>query len=173
MFTPIQQAHFNDWANRRIYSCCEKLSEEQLELNRNAFFNSIAGTLNHLLLVDILYMDRLKGQPSRFKKLNERVGHSFKEIKTLQVTQDAEYVNYFSNFEIDNLEKEICFKTLLANSELWRVPMRIYLANLFQHQVHHRGQIHNLLSQANLDPPPIGFVEFAIEHQLIPSPIIS
>ena len=55
------------------------------------------------------------------------------------------------------------FYTLLDQPEYWEVSQRLYFSNLFQHQAHHRGQVHNMLSQAGLEPPPIGYIEYHVE----------
>ena len=53
----------------------------------------------------------------------------------------------------------------MDQAEEWRVPLRVYLANLSQHQVHHRGQAYALLNQAGVDVPSIGFIEFCMDEK--------
>ncbi len=171
MFTPTQHAAFHAWANRRLHAACATLDEATLAADRGAFFGSILGTLNHVLLVDILYMDRLQGRPSRFARLDEPVCATFAELRVRQAEQDRLYADWAAALPADALDGSVRFTTLLAEPEVWTVPMRVYLANLFQHQTHHRGQAHNLLSQEGVDPPPIGFVEYAIEAGLVPRPV--
>lgn len=171
MLTPQQHAGFHAWANRRLHAACATLSEERLAADRGAFFKSILGTLNHILLVDILYMDRLTGRPSRFRRLDEPVCASFAELRVRQAEMDRVYADWVATLTPQALDGNVTFRTLLDEPQIWTVPMRIYLTNLFQHQAHHRGQAHNLLSQEGLDPPPIGFVEYAIEEGLVPPPV--
>ena len=171
MFTPTQHAAFNAWANRRLHAACAGLDEAALCADRGAFFGSILGTLNHVLLVDRLYLDRLHGRRSPFRRLDESVCASFAELRAAQAEQDRSYAAYFEALAPAALDDTVTFRTLLDEPQEWTVPMRIYLANLFQHQSHHRGQVHNLLSQAGVDPPPIGFVEYAIEAGLVPPPV--
>jgi uncharacterized damage-inducible protein DinB len=170
MFTPVQHAAFNAWANRRLHAACATLDESRLQADRGAYFKSILGTLNHILLVDILYMDRLEGRPSRFKRLDEAVCVSFAELRPRQDAQDQAFERYVQALTPQALDGVVRFQTLLAQPQIWTVPLRIYLTNLFQHQAHHRGQAHNLLSQEGLDPPPIGFVEYALEEGLVEPP---
>jgi uncharacterized damage-inducible protein DinB len=171
MFTPMQHAGFNAWANRRLHAACASLPQERLSADRGAYFGSILGTLNHILLVDILYMDRLCGRPSGFKRLDEVLCAGFAELRERQAAQDRVYAEYVAALPPGALEGAVTFRTLLDAPQVWTVPMKIYLANLFQHQAHHRGQAHTLLSQEGLDPPPIGFVEYAIEDGLVPPPV--
>ncbi|MGE0798369.1 MAG: DinB family protein [Lautropia sp.] len=170
MFTPLQHAGFNTWANGRLHAACALLPEQTLAAERGAYFKSILGTLNHILLVDILYMDRLTGSPSRFRRLDEPVCQTFAELRPRQHAQDRAYADYFAAMSPTALDHDVTFRTLLDEPQVWTVPMRIYLANLFQHQAHHRGQAHNLLSQEGVEPPPIGFVEYAIEAGIVPPP---
>jgi hypothetical protein len=60
-------------------------------------------------------------------------------------------------------EGTVGFYTLLDDPEYWEVSIWLYYSNLFQHQTHHRGQAHNMLSQCGLSPPSIGYIEFHVE----------
>lgn len=170
MFTPTQHAAFNTWANQRLLGACATLSDARLRADRGAYFKSIWGTLNHILLVDMLYLDRLQGRASHFKRLDETVCLDFLELRGLQTEQDRLYTAYVDTLTPAALDRDVRFRTLLADAQMWTVPMRLYLSNLFQHQAHHRGQVHNLLSQEGLDPPPLGFVEYALEAGLVAPP---
>ena len=67
MFTALQHAAFNTWANGHLYAACAQVGEPAIHADRGAFFHSIFGTLNHILLVDTLYMTvcRASRVPSR------------------------------------------------------------------------------------------------------------
>ncbi len=171
MFTPRQFGQFNTWANQRLYAACEQVREEAVRADRGAFFRSIFGTLNHILLVDILYMDRLQGRRSGFKGLDDTLCDSLQALREAQVGQDAAYRQYLASLTDEVLTGDVTFTTLLANPQVWTVPMRVYLTNLFQHQAHHRGQVHNMLSQCGIDPPPIGFVEYCVESGELAKPV--
>ena len=170
MFTPAQHADFNAWANERLHGACAQLDEERLRADVGAFFRSILGTLNHILLVDLLYMDRLHGRTSPFKGLDEPVCASFAELRVRQAEQDRRFIDYVASLSAHALQGQVRFRTLLSKPKIWTVPMSLYLANLFQHQAHHRAHVHNMLSQQGVEPPPIGFVEFAIEAGLVAPP---
>lgn len=162
---PRRMAEFKAWANPRLHAACATLSPQALNENRCAFFASILGTLNHIVLVDLLYQERLIGQrPSRFKSLDETVEADLTDLSAAQRDIDAFYIEYTSALDEARLEEPVGFYTLLDEPEYWEVPLRTYFSNLFQHQVHHRGQTHNMLSQAGIEPPPIGFIEFEVER---------
>lgn len=86
---PNTLARFNAWANARLHGICAQLPPDQVAKDRGAFFGSILGTLNHILLVDILYRERLEGVPSRFKSLDETLHDTLPELTAHQREEDA------------------------------------------------------------------------------------
>ena len=156
-------AQFNAWANNRLHTICAELSENEIKLDRGAFFNSIFGTLNHILLVDILYRERLLGIASNFQTLDEILFDEFDELINKQMEEDKRWIEITKGLPRKSLEDKIGFWTLLDKPDRWEVPKHIYFTNLCQHQCHHRGQIHNMVSIAGLEPPPIGYIEYRID----------
>jgi uncharacterized damage-inducible protein DinB len=160
---PNTLAEYNSWANRRLYASCEKLTSTQITEDRGAFFNSILGTLNHILLVDILYRERLEGVRPTFKTLDEILHHDFRSLSTVQAKEDQRWIALTKAIDSDTMDETIGFWTLLDKPDRWEVPKHIYFTNLCQHQAHHRGHVHNMVSQSGIEPPPIGYIEFRIE----------
>jgi uncharacterized damage-inducible protein DinB len=160
---PNTLAEFNRWANRHLHSACAKLMPAQIAEDRGAFFKSILGTLNHILLVDILYRERLEGVRSTFKTLDEILHDDFPSLSAHQSEEDQRWVALTKDINPDTLDETIGFWTLLDNPDRWEVPKHIYFTNLCQHQAHHRGHVHNMISQTGIEPPPIGYIEFRIE----------
>ena len=160
---PHRMAEFSNWANSRLLAAAATLSTQALSADRGAFFDSIIGTLNHILLVDLLYRERLEGQqPSRFGALNEILHADVHALSAAQQASDAWYLDYTSKLDEQALATPVGFSTLLEQPEYWEVSHSTYFSNLFQHQVHHRGQAHNMLPQANIEPPALGFIEFEV-----------
>ena len=161
---PHTTALFSAWANQRIHAACAALSAAEIALDRGAFFGSILGTLNHILLVDLLYRERIEGEKTRFASLDQILHEDVDELAQAQAASDAYYAQLLRSMTAAELDEAQGFFTLLDEPEYWEVPRWVYYSNLFQHQVHHRGQVHNMLSQAGIDPPPIGFIEYQLEH---------
>ena len=162
---PQRMADFSAWANARLHAAAATLPAEAVAEDRGAFFDSILGTLNHILLVDLLYRERLEGvAPGRFGALNEILHADLGALTEAQRASDAWYREYTAGLDEAALEQPVGFTTLLEEAEYWEVSHATYFSNLFQHQVHHRGQAHNMLSQAGIEPPPIGFIEFEVER---------
>ena len=153
-------AHYNAWANKRIYAVAGELTPDKLTEDRRGFFKSILGTLNHLLLADLIYRERLEKKPTKFSRLDEILHTDFEELRDAQFAQDDWYVTFCEAMDPTELNGMLSFDTV-ETGEYFSLPLRICLTNLFQHQIHHRGQTHHMLSHAGLAPPPLDVVQFA------------
>ncbi len=163
--TPHLLAEFNAWANARLHGAAASLPAAEVSRDRGAFFGSILGTLNHILLVDQLYRDRLEARQSTFKGLDDILHADMAGLTAAQSAIDAHYMAYTAGLSDADLDGEVAFTTLMDQAEDWRVPLRVYLSNLSQHQVHHRGQAYALLNQAGVNVPSIGFIEFCMDEK--------
>ena len=74
-------ARYNRWMNERTYECCARLTDAQRKEDMGAFFKSIHGTLNHLLLADRVWMGRFKGQPYHPRSLADELYADFEELR--------------------------------------------------------------------------------------------
>ena len=161
---PNALAAYNAWANRRLHDICAKLSAEEIAQNRGAFFDSILGPLNHILLVDILYRERIEGITSSFSGLNETLHQDLAALSVHQSEEDARWVNLTKGIALGTLDEPFVFWTLgLDNRDRSEVPKHIYFTTLAQHQAHHRGQTHNMVSQTGIKPPSLGYIDFRME----------
>ena len=152
-------ARYNAWANKRLYGVAEQLSAEELTKDRKGFFKSILGTLNHILLADLIYRERLEKKPTTFTRLDEIIYDNFGELKSAQFDQDDWYQNFCNDMDSEELDGTLTFDTV-ETGEFFSLPLRMCLTNLFQHQIHHRGQTHHMLGHAGLEPPPLDVVQF-------------
>ncbi|MGB0505098.1 MAG: DinB family protein [Pikeienuella sp.] len=155
------QARNNRWANATLLGACKRLTDTSFCENRGGFFGSIAGTANHILMVDHYYIDALvEGGRGR------DVYADYTEFDRADLLADA---------QAESDERLIAFCEGLSEADFSRLvvtdrgekgapqeTIRALLPHLFQHQVHHRGQIHGLLSQTHVAPPQLDdfFLEF-------------
>ena len=153
-------ARYNAWANQRIYAVCADLSNEDRVRDRRGFFRSIHGTLNHILLSDLIYRERLEKKPTTYTRLDEILYDDFDTLRDAHAAQDEWYVRFCDALAPAELDGTLSFDTV-ETGEYFSLPLRRCLTNLFQHQIHHRGQTHHMLSHAGTDPPPLDFVKFA------------
>jgi uncharacterized damage-inducible protein DinB len=143
-------AQYNAWMNDKLYAACAPLSDDELKRDRGAFFRSIHGTLNHVLLADSVWMGRFDGRPFAFKSLDQELFASFDELRARRVEMDERIAAWAGGLADATLERKLEFTSVITKRThaptLWRVVL-----HFFNHQTHHRGQLTTLLSQANVD----------------------
>jgi uncharacterized damage-inducible protein DinB len=130
-------ARYNAWANRRLYDACAALSEAEYMMPRAAFFGSIHGALNHLLVGDRIWLARIMHKPNPKLTLDQ-------------------IVNVVSGFAERSLDQKLAYANTAGQRQ--QTPLRFVLAHLFNHQTHHRGQVHGLLSQTGVAPPSLDLI---------------
>ena len=151
-------ANFNTWANTKIFSSCKKLDDTEYKKDRKAFFFSIYGTLNHLLVVDRAYISRIEGKNHDLKSLDQILYENLFQLEEARIKEDKRLVDLVNNLSKESINKEITYKGFETGNQTYTI--NLVLITLFNHQTHHRGQIHNMLSQAGVKPPPIDIPDF-------------
>ena len=143
-------AAYNAWMNDKLYAACASLSDEERKHDRGAFFRSIHGTLNHLLLADSIWMGRFEGKPFAFKSLDQELYASFDDLRTARKEMDARIERWAAGLTEAALGAKLEYTSVVTKRThapmLWKV-----VAHFFNHQAHHRGQLTALLSQAGVD----------------------
>ena len=143
-------AEYNAWMNGKLYGACATLPDEERKRDRGAFFGSIHGTLNHVLLADSVWMGRFDGTPFKFTSLDQELHASFDELTAQRVEMDKRIERWARGLTDTALGAKIEFTSAITKRThaptLWRVAL-----HFFNHQTHHRGQLTTLLSQAGVD----------------------
>ena len=143
-------SQYNQWMNEKIYQVCAFIPDEVRREDKKAFFDSIHGTLNHILLADKLWLSRFKKYTFEFKSLREELVTEFDLLWEERQKTDQEIQTY-----IDSLTEEKLLESWSFNSHsqqrkctflLWHL-----LQHFFNHQTHHRGQLTTLISQCGYD----------------------
>ncbi|WP_211872319.1 DinB family protein [Plastoroseomonas arctica] len=139
-------ARYNAWANDRIYAATAELSPQALAEDRGAFFGSLLGTLNHLLVTDRLWMARIEGTSQSGTRLNAMLHHDFAELRVARQGQDQALVALVEGMSEERLAQPLAYATTtgVAQSQ----PLHEVLSHLFNHQTHHRGHAHHLVGLA-------------------------
>lgn len=146
-------AQHNKWANARVSEAITEISEDEYMKERDSFFGSIHGTLNHLLLVDRLWHGRMIGEPYPADRLDLIVAKDRGTLIKERAEQDDIIIDFIASLSPEDLEGEISYSSLIGFSSTDR--RRVILAHMFNHATHHRGQAHDQLSQVPMDPPPL------------------
>lgn len=149
----VAQAENNAWSNLRLYTACAALEPTAYFAKRPCFFGSIHNTLHHLLLVDLRYMERIEGRLPP-DALPEDMPHGDLAAMTgSRRTADRRLIDLVRGTGQARLQEPVRIVDEAGKS--WFDPLHRVLAHLFLHQVHHRGQVHDLLSQTAVAPPQL------------------
>ena len=144
-------AAYNRWMNERLYECCAGIPDAERKRDAGAFFRSIHGTLNHLLVGDRIWMGRFTGKPFAVKSLAEELYADFAELRRERAATDAAIVAWAGALTESDLAGELSYTSMLKPQPR-HYPMWFAVAHFFNHQTHHRGQLTTLLSQRGIDP---------------------
>lgn len=151
MLEPLRMsATYNGWANERLYAACAALGDADYRRDLGAFFRSVHGTLNHLLLVDRLWLERLRGLAPAFTSLDTELHGDFTALRAAQRQTDAAIVDYVDTLDAAALAQPLCFTSFVTRRAL-HMPRWVGLTQLFNHQLHHRGQVTALLGRLGVD----------------------
>ena len=146
-------ARYNRWQNGNLYGVAEPLGDAERRRDRGAFFGSIHATLSHLLWADRIWMSRLAGMPRPEGGIPESVSlySDWNELKRTRATFDAVMVDWADGLDAASLDGELTWYSGAINAEL-RKPIWLLVTHMFNHQTHHRGQVHCMLTQAGGKP---------------------
>jgi uncharacterized damage-inducible protein DinB len=154
-------AAYNAWVNARIYEACAELPDEARKRDMGAFFKSIHGTLNHLLLADRIWLGRFTGIPFPATSLDQELYGDFAELTSERAREDARLCAWVASLHADDFEKDLSFVSI-ARPQPRTVPFWIALTHFFNHQAHHRGQVSTLLFQSGVDIGATDLIAFPI-----------
>jgi uncharacterized damage-inducible protein DinB len=146
-------ARYNTLANCKLYDACAQLSETKRTCIRPAFFKSIYGTLNHILVSDRIWLTRFTGGMIPSTGLDAILYEAFEELRAARTVQD-EHIEAFAA----SLTNEFLGQSLQYVNNQGRHlddPVDLLVAHFFNHQTHHRGQIHDMLTQTDIAPPSL------------------
>jgi uncharacterized damage-inducible protein DinB len=138
-------AAYNAWANERLYDAAVKLPDADYRADRGAFFGSLHGTLNHLLLGDRIWMHRFTGEGEEPKQLDAILFDDFAELRAARRREDARIVAYIDSLSDAALAGTLRYRSTRSPAELEQ-ELAPLLLHFFNHQTHHRGQAHCLLT---------------------------
>jgi uncharacterized damage-inducible protein DinB len=142
-------ARYNSAVNERVYAACAEITEEEYRRERTGSFASIHRLLNHILLADRIWMARfsdseMKGTPPLDTILFEHLV----ELRKARLAQDRSIENFMDTLDESFFNRE--FRYVNNAGLLCLDPAPLVLAHFFNHQTHHRGQIHVMLASAGV-----------------------
>lgn len=138
-------ADYNRWANTRIYDACAVLSNDDYRADRGAFFGSAHRTLNHLLVADRIWLRRITGIGRAPMELNVTLFESLPELGAAREAEDERFIQLTGSLEPDAFSRIVSYTPVTVPTPVTE-PLGPMLAHVFNHQTHHRGQVHAILT---------------------------
>ena len=154
-------ARYNQWMNNKLYDCARQLSRDDLQKDMGAFFGSVLGTLNHLVVADIIWMKRFADHPAHFESLRglsdierpeslDAIVHSdLNALYGLRQQLDAMILTLADEVTEDTLNMKFAYRNMKGDE--FNDRLMYPLQHFFNHQTHHRGQLTTLFQQLGVD----------------------
>jgi len=155
-----RMARYNRAMNERLYECSARLTDAERKEDVRAFFKSIHGTLNHLLLGDRIWMGRFTGRPFAPASLDQELYADFDELRRERGKTDEAIDAWAAALSEREIAGTLRY-TSIVNPQPRETPMGFAIAHFFNHQTHHRGQVTTLLFQRGIDPGVTDFLWLA------------
>ena len=155
-------ARYNAWANTRIYAAAATLSPAEFAENRGAFFGGLSGTLNHLLATDRIWMRRFTGTGDAPTSLDAILHADLSPLWEARQAEDARIVAWVDGLGEATLAGTFTYQPI-TNPRHITQPLAPALAHLFNHQTHHRGQAHTILTGFGRTVPSLDLIQFQRE----------
>lgn len=151
-------AAYNQWANNRLYDAAEDLTDEEFTRNTGAFFGSMMGTLNHLLVTDRIWMKRFTGRGDAPANLDAIIQQALPALRMAREAEDRRIVEWVEDLS----DKDIAGRFSYVTTDMRTISQRLApaLDHLFNHQTHHRGQAHMILTVLGGPSPTLDLMYF-------------
>ena len=145
-------AAYNASMNNRLYDAAARISDDERRADRGAFFKSLLGTLNHLLWADHVWMARFDGweRPTVLQKDSGSLFADFDALRDAREEADRRINDWASRVRGDWLHGDLTWHSNTTNAPM-TLPAGYAVMHFFNHQTHHRGQAHALLTAAGED----------------------
>ncbi|NRB02198.1 MAG: DinB family protein [Rhodobacteraceae bacterium] len=146
-------ARYNHWQNHSLIAAADGLTPKERWMDRGAFFKSIAATFNHMYWADALMLERLRGNEAPHRTIAHSLSEpdDWEDLKGLRAARDADIAGWAASVTDAGLAQEVGWYPP-DGSEKITMPVARCAVQMFNHQTHHRGQIHAMLTAAGAAP---------------------
>jgi uncharacterized damage-inducible protein DinB len=162
--SPVKQhfmmlAAYNAWANGRIYEAAAGLTKQEFARDVGAFFKSMRGTLNHLLVADRIWLKRFTGEGAAPPALDTILFIDLAKLRAAREAEDKRLIGWVGSLSEKALAGRFTYMTV---TDMRTISQRLApaLAHLFNHQTHHRGQAHTILTILGKEAPTLDLIYF-------------
>lgn len=158
-------AAYNAWANARLYAVACDLAPDELRADRGVFFRSLLGTFNHLLVADRIWMRRFTGEGDAPTRLDAVLFEDLSTLDAARRAEDARIVAWIGGLSEDALSGRVTYRTI-SDPQVVTQPLASALTHFFNHQTHHRGQAHAVLTGLGREVPSLDLIQFQREARI-------
>ena len=152
-------AHYNAWANGQLYDAVAALPEADYRADQGAFFGSLQGTLNHILVGDRVWLRRFTGEGPLPARLDEILFERFDALRAARQAEDARIISWVECLDETALRGVFTYVPIINPAQVTQ-HLAPALSHLFNHQTHHRGQAHALLTRLTGAAPSLDLIVF-------------
>ena len=152
-------AAYNMWANDRLCEAIDGVCEEEYFRDCGAFFKSLHGTLNHLIVTDRIWLQRFTGEGEAPDRLNAILFDDFGTLRQARMLEDRRIIAWIGSLDEDALLGTFTYTPITDPTPVTQ-RLAPTLAHLFNHQTHHRGHLHMTLSVLGHEPPPLDLIYY-------------
>lgn len=154
-------SRYNQWMNEKLYNTAAKLPADELAQDRGAFFGSLLGTLNHIMVADIIWLQRFSDHPAQHPALEQirampkpqalaqTLLDDFTALSGERRLLDSTIITWCEQLDASDLNHKLAYHNMKGEAAVKNFSS--LMLHFFNHQTHHRGQATTLLSQQNLD----------------------
>ncbi len=148
----LMMARYNAWQNRSLFGAADQLTDAQRGQDRGAFFGSIQCTLSHLIFGDRAWMFRFTGDEALKPEATSIAGSrtafpQWSDLQAARIALDAQIIDWADRLTADALSGDLTYHAMAAGRDDTK-PRWLLITHMFNHQTHHRGQVHAMLTQA-------------------------
>jgi uncharacterized damage-inducible protein DinB len=149
----LLMAEYNRWMNEKLYAGCSRLTDEERKRDRGAFFKSIHRTLNHLLWGDRAWLPRFNGKTYAAGPAGVDQYDDFGALTAARAEMDGEILAWARAVSPAELAEPMTWSSKMYGFTQTQ-PRWVQVVQMFNHQTHHRGQVHAMLTAAGVDVGP-------------------
>lgn len=154
-------SRYNQWMNEKLYNTAAQLADDELSKDRGAFFGSLLGTLNHIMVADIIWLQRFAEHPAQHpalaqirempkpQALAQPLPDDFTTLSAERHNLDVTIITWCEQLNASDLDHKLAYRNMKGEASVKNFAS--LMLHFFNHQTHHRGQATTLLSQQGLD----------------------
>lgn len=155
----VMYAAYNQWANDLLLKECEAITTDEYHRDLGTYFNSIHGTMDHLLVADKIWLHRFSGQGDPIDSLDETLTGDLTVLKEKRLVLDSRICAVIDQMLEKDFMRTMIYRTV-RKPLVMQQPLGAALFHFFNHQTHHRGQVHAMLTQIGRKPAALDMLYF-------------